>query len=168
MTKESRLYLNYFKSFWLLFVFTLVIGAAIAVYSVSQKPRIFVSERMFQFEYNEENAAVVEKETEQVVSVLRSGQLKESLGLQSTELRVFKPGPFSITLQVKSEKAENSVNNLSKISGFLTQNYKATEIGRETFAVENPNYVKYLFIGLLGGSLMGLMLSLSLSYLKNY
>lgn len=168
MIKESHLYLNYFKSFWLLFVFTLVIGAAIAVYAASLKPRIFVSERMFQFEYTQENAEIVEKESEQVVSVLRSSQIKESLGLQSTVVKVFKPGPFSITMQVKSQNAENSVNNLSKISGFLTQNYKAVEIGKETFAVENPNYVRFLFVGLLGGGLAGLLLSLIISYFRNY
>lgn len=146
----------------------MIVGLSVAYVVYLQKPVLYTAERLFQFNYTLENAAVVEKESNQVVSILRSPQLKEQLGLQETVVTVYKPGPFSINLQTKNTNPELAIANLDKLAYYLSSSYQVQEIGTETFNRENPQIEKLFILGLLAGLGGGLILSLAISYIKSY
>lgn len=166
--KESRLYLQFFRSYFLVLLVTAIIGLGAGFWFVSQQKDLFVSERMFEFPYTYENAAAVEKKSEEAVTILRSPQLKEQLGMQVTQVVIFRPGPFAIKIQTKGQNAESSINNLDKLSSYAMQSYPIREIGTEVSFIERDNPWKWICLGLFGGLGTGLLLSLIFSYLKNY
>jgi hypothetical protein len=166
--KESLLYINFAKSFLLLFVLFGLLGLIFGYYFASRLPTYYLTEKLYQFSYTLENAVSVEKESDQVVAILRSSHLKQELLIQSSQISIYKPGPFLVSMQVKSVDAEQAVNNLNTLSGYLTQNYKVNEIGKETFNIENKPYPKFSLIGFLIGEVSALIISLFLSYFKKY
>lgn len=166
--RESRLYLQFIRDFGLLFVLFGLIGLIIAFYLLKQQPTVYVSERMYEFDYTLENAAAVEKQSEEVVASLRSPQLKEELRLSSSEIAIYKPGPFSIALQTKDPNAEKSMSNLVVLSGYLTGKYQVNQVGKEIFFVEPKPYFKYFIAGIVLAELVALLFSLIISYFKRY
>lgn len=166
--KESVLYINFAKSFLLLFVLFGFLGLIFGYYFANRLPTYYLSEKLYQFSYTLDNAAAVEKESDQVVAILRSSQLKQELLIQSSQISIYKPGPFLVSMQVRSLDAQLAVNNLNTLSGYLTQNYQVSEIGKETFNIEIKPYTKYSLTGLLIGEVSALVISLFLSYLKKY
>ncbi len=166
--KESSLYLKFLKDFGVLFIFFGLIGCITSYYLLSKVPTSYIAERLYEFPYTLDNAAAVEKDSEQVVSVLRAPQLKEELGIQESLITVYKPGPFSLTLQVKSQNAENAVNSLSVISGYLLSKYQVNEIGKDIFFIEIKPTARYLFSGLISGEITALLFSLLISYFRRY
>lgn len=143
-------------------------GLTAAFWVYSQKPVLYNAERLFQFNYSLENAPIVEKESNDVVTILRSAQLKEQLGMQETTVTVFKPGPFSITLQAKSVNPEAAVVNLNKISYYLSSAYQVKEIGSMVFYKENSHPERIFLLGILAGIGSGILVSLVISYIKTY
>ena len=166
--KESYLYLNFLKTFGLLFVLLAIIGLIMSYYFVNKLPDIYISERLYGFNYKLENAAAVEKESEQVVTVLRSKNLIEKLRISESQVNIYKPGPFAVAIQVKSQNAEQSVRNLLTFSGYLESKYQVEQIGREVFSTEPKPYFKYMFSGFIVGELIALFVSLVTSYFKHY
>ncbi len=166
--KESRLYLQFFRNFISLFVLLAIIGVILGFYWRSQLPTKYVTERMYEFPYTLENAAAVEKETEQVIAVLRSNQLKKKLNISSSEIIVFKSAPFAVTLQVKDQEAERSFQSMITLAGFMTAKYETNQIGQELFLVDSKPLLKYLLIGFIFGEITALFFSLMISYFKQY
>jgi hypothetical protein len=123
---------------------------------------------LYEFPYTVENAAIVEKESEQVVTVLRAPQLKEDLKIKTTQVVTYKPSPFALVLQTKNTEADKAVSAMITLGGYLTSKYQVNEIGKETFYAETKPYSKYLFLGLISGELTALVFSLILTYLKRY
>lgn len=111
--KESLLYINFAKSFLLLFVLFGLLGLIFGYYFASRLPTYYLTEKLYQFSYTLENAVSVEKESDQVVAILRSSHLKQELLIQSSQISIYKPGPFLVSMQVKSVDAEQAVNNLN-------------------------------------------------------
>lgn len=165
---ESKLYLNFFKSYYYIFTFFGLIGLIAAYYLVFQLPTIYVAERMYEFPYTLDSAPSVEKESEQAVSILRAAQLKEELGIQKSTVSVFKPGPFSVNIAVKDLNAEDAVYNMSVLGGYFSQKFQVHEIGNETFTTETKPFVKYLALGFFTSEMTALFISLFLAYLKKY
>lgn len=166
--KESQLYLKFLKDFWLLFVFFGLIGVIGSYYLLSRLPTVYMAERMYEVTYTLDTAVAVEKASEQIVTVLRASQLKEGLGIQSSEVVVFKPGPFALTLQVKNIQPEKTVNHLDTLGGYLTSKYQVNEVGRETFTIQTKPVLKYLLLGILAGEITALTFALAISYLKRF
>lgn len=166
--KESYLYLNFLKTFGLLFVLLAIIGLIMSYYFVNKLPDIYISERLYGFNYKLENAAAVEKESEQVVTVLRSKNLIEELRINESQVNIYKPGPFAVAIQVKSQNAELAVSNLMTLSGYVESKYQVEQIGKEVFSTEPKPYFKYMFSGFIVGELTALFVSLAISYFKRY
>lgn len=165
---ESRSYINFLKSYVLVFVLFGLIGLIAAYYLFSKLPTIYRVERLYEFPYTLENASAVEKESEQAVTILRSPQLKEELGIQKSTVSIYKPGPFSVSISVKDMDAADAVYNMSVLAGYFSQKYQTQEIGNETFISEPKPLSKYLFLGFFSAELFCLFLTLTLAYLKRY
>lgn len=166
--KESRQYLNFLKSYFILFLITGMIGFSLSLWKAAGLKADYQAERMFEFSYTADNEPQMEKQSDEAVAVLRSSQLKEELGLQSSVISVFKPGPVSVVIQVKNQNAETAVNGATKLGGYFLQSYPGKEVGNQIIRTVNPSYGKQLLLGLAAGLAAGLIISLILSYFKNY
>lgn len=167
-TRESALYLAFFnRNFFLILSLLLVGGTGGIVYSSTQ-PALYVNERFYEFDFTHENAAAVEKESSEVVSVLRSAQLKEQLGIQKSSVVVFKPGPFSLIIQTKNTDPESSIFANDQLRQFLSSNYQVEEIGIGVAFNEKVSLIRYGLIGALIGLVVGFLVSLVLAYFRTY
>ncbi len=168
MIKESQLYISFVQSFFLMLISTTLIGLLVGLWLAVGLKSSYSAQRLFQFPYTEQNAVFVEKQSNEAVSVLRSSQLKEDLGIQQSQVIIFKPSAFLISIQVVNENAEEAVESLSKLVGFFSQSYLVTEIGSITLTTIQPPFLRFLTLGSLVGFLLGLFLSLVISYFRKY
>ena len=168
MIKESQQYLVFLKNYFLILISGTLIGLLIGFWLVLGIKPQYSAQRLFEFPYSEQNAAFTEKQANEAVSVLRSNQLKEQLGIQKSTVTIYKPGAFLIHIQVANENAEKSVEALLKIVNFFSQSYLTAEVGSMTLTTVNPPFIKYLGTGSMLGFFCGFVLSLLISYFKKY
>lgn len=166
--RESRMYLRFFRKWlWVIGVFG-ILGLLGGYYMVNGMPELWLVRSEYEFSYTQETSDAVSKQADEAVSLLRSQELQNSLGIQTNETTIYKNGPFVLKIETSARDANRSAVMNSVISNYLLKNYSVHQIGQLVTQKEEKPVIRYLlfFAGL--GIGLGLIISLIISYFKNF
>lgn len=167
--RESRLYLRFLReNLFFVLIPGLLFLLAVFLYQ-RQLLTVYSPQALYEIQYTEGSVSEAVVLADQVVTSVRSENIKQSLGLDpSTEVMVFKPGPISLSVTVVGRDTDTSKGDLNKVAGYLKSKYPVSDVGEAVFLeVSRANHVD-LFYALSIGSLLGLSVALVRSYFKNY
>lgn len=167
--RESRLYLKFLQENLLFILAPAVIFLLMVFLFQKTSPVVYVSQAMFEMAHDRGEIAEKVLLADQVVTVIRSENLKKSLGVgESSLVQVFKPGPLAINLTVTGVDVETSRSDLAVVSGYLRSRYDVSEVGEVVISkVTTANY-QMSFYAFLSGLALGLFLVLVNAYFKNF
>ena len=164
--KESQLYFQFIKRNLLFLILPVVLGLLISLYNYAQVPTLTRISQTFKLNYNLENIDVVLALTDQAVAELREQRFENEY--DATSVSIYKSSPLNISIEATASDRETSYSLLLKEIEYLRQNFPAADLFSPVITQIEPNLFKYLVSGLIIGGLIGLVISLTREYLKNY
>lgn len=159
--KELSLYINFFHKFFKVIIVLALIGALVGYWLQLSKSAVYKVKRLWEFD--------TQSVTEQAVTYLRSQNLAEEFKLdKGSKVIVHKNGPLSIELEVQAQSQENLKQAFKKVKEFVKENFKVQKVGEDVYLVEQSNSSLGLLGGFLVGAILGVLISLTVTYLKNF
>lgn len=164
--RESSLYLKFFKENLVLILLPLLIfTVASFIYQGSKHP-LYRSSILLQMQYTDTNVADRISLTDEMVAEARSAYLRGDFQLKPGEsVNVFKPSPLSAEVSLISTYPSNDV---TLVVSTLTSRFPAKQIGERIDSVQKSFNPILIFIGSSVGLAIGLLISLTKSYFKNF
>jgi len=117
-------------------------------------------------EYSLANIDTILALTDQAVAQLRAQRFGDIYG--GAAVAIFKSAPLNVSIEATSLNRDTSYALLLKETEYLRQNFSAQELTSPEIVQIEPSLFKYLISGLIIGGLIGLIVSLTREYLKNY
>lgn len=164
--KESQLYFQFIKRNLLFLTFPIILCLLISLFNYAQVPTLTRISQTFKLNYNLENIDIVLALTDQAVAELREQRFENAY--EETSVSIYKSAPLNINIEATASNRETSYSLLLKEIEYLRQNFPAADLSSPIIAQIEPNLFKYLVSGLIIGGLIGLVISLTREYLKNY
>lgn len=164
--KESELYLQFIKRNLIFILGPVVLAVLIGVFNYAQVPTQTRISQEYKLTYSLENIDTVLALTEQAVSELRAQRFNEVF--PDSLISIYKSAPLNIVIEATTLSRENSYALLLKEAEYLRQNFSSQEVNNPLITQVEPNLFKYLISGLIIGGLVGLIISLTREYLRNY
>ena len=166
--KELQIYLSFFRKNILVILAFGLMGLAAGFYYSSRISTNYNSSALFELSYTDETVEKKKLETDELVGVLRDGNLHQIIELSNVQtVEVYKPGPISLYVRVVSRSDEDARENLNRIRSFLFSRATITELSNIDSRDHKNAYVPS-FLGLLMGLLCGCLLSLINTYLRKH
>lgn len=164
--KESALYLNFIKRNLVILVIPLLSGILLSSFLLSQVKSQTKLAQSFKMIYNLADLNQSLALTDQAVAELRSQKFASLY--PSAKSVIYKSAPMLINIEAVSSDNKIAYELLLKETNYLTQNFSVSQITQPEVAQVEPSVVKYLLTGILIGFLSGLIIALSIEYLKNF
>lgn len=183
--KESSLYLKYFKTYMVLYIFLILLGVLSVFILTKKQSDLYKTTVVFTAKANSEEILTPDDTQnrqlliDNKVALLRTENYQSNLGLKKNEsLNVYRFAPFALKIEyIHSEPSPNQLKlnkfvgdvkmSLNNESG-LKDNFLIVKVGSPiTYKVQNKNWVNFL-LGIFLSTLTALVLSLLMEYFKNY
>lgn len=167
--RESRIYLNFFKSNIPVIVLPSVITTAFGLYYYSTIPSTFVLSRLYEFSYNEQTLLQQIALSDTAVTLTRSLNIQSQLNMDpQVNLQVTKIAPVVIKTDIESSNAQLLEPNLQRVDNYLTGKYSLKKVGEDINMQHKPNIIFYILGSIAAGFSLGIFISLIKEYFKNY
>ena len=164
--KESELYIQFVKRNFVSLIIPIILCLLISVYFYAEVPSRVKITQTFKMQYSLENIDTILALADQAVAQLRTQRFGELFG--GAEVSIFKSAPLNISIEATSPHRDTSYALLLKETEYLRQNFSIEELTSPEITLVEPSLFKYLISGLIIGGLIGLIISLTREYLKNY
>jgi hypothetical protein len=164
--KESQFYIQFVKRHLLFLILPILLCLVISIYLYAGVPTQVKISQTFKLNYNLENINTMLALTDQAVAELRAQRFSDIFA--GSSVLIYKSAPLNISIESITQQRETSYNLLLKESEYLRQHFEVEELTSPEITLIEPNLFKYLISGLIIGGLIGLIISLTREYLKNY
>jgi transglutaminase/protease-like cytokinesis protein 3 len=167
--RESRLYLQFFKDNQLYFIaLPLVLGSGLFFYQ-QQKPPTFHQSILLQMDYNEDNFERRAVLADQAVTITRSDQLQDKLGLSKEDrVLVYKSGPQLITIDSGGVNKDLVAKDRQTVTTSLQSAFPVTQVGNIVEYYQKTSEFIYAGIGIGAGLVLALIFSLIRTYFQKF
>lgn len=133
-----------------------------------QLPNMYVLTRLYEMSYDKNNVTAQIALSDEAITEIRAANIQKSVGVSpGTKLTIYKPAPLSVYLILQSVNS-NLSSDLEKVNNYLTYKFPLKKIGMDIATVKRPNYPLYFLEGIVGGFLVGILISLMREYFRNY
>lgn len=167
-TRESVLYISFFKENLLIILTAILLGLACAYIIQSSAPVQYHKRVLVELIFNEQTIREKVILADQWVSLLRSPIYLQSISLnRESSVKVYKPGPVTLDIDLFSSSSDITYLDESKIEKNLSENLAVKKIGAEEY-IKRPSLPLFLSIGLLSGLLLGLVISFFKVYISKF
>lgn len=165
--KESRLYINWFAKNAVLILIPLAIAVPISYYLYKVQPVKYKSTVFLEIEYQQKSVLEKIAVVDNLVGVVRSKNLQESLDIVS-RISVFKPAPLSLVIESENQNKDITIKDISQLERYIQSRENVKESGRIiTHAIYPPFYL-YIFAGFSAGLAIGILLACIKSYFNDF
>jgi hypothetical protein len=167
--KESEKFIHFLKSYFKPLLICSVGGLIFGITIGLSKPSSYRLSALYELRYEVASIEQKIKQADEVVTQLRSAQLKKELNLDSeNQFQIFKPGPASIQIVVNSSERDKNAQDLNKMEEYIFKNFDIQEIGEKVLEEKKANWMIYGLGGVIIGFLTGVFLSLLKEYKRVY
>lgn len=147
----------------------MVFGLAVGIFIWSLQKPVYYTSRLFEINYQHSDIPKYISLTDHAVTLVRSTQvLSELIDTKGLEIKVYKPSPLSVVMEVGSTDRDKIDAPLKTLSEFLKDKHQMKLIGRESFYIKNPKLYLYALIGTASGLMSGVVISLIKEYFHAY
>ncbi len=164
--KESELYIQFIRRNSITLLVPIIVCLLASVYFYALVPSLIRISQTFKMEYSLANIDTILALTDQAVAQLRAQRFGDIYG--GAAVAIFKSAPLNVSIEATSLNRDTSYALLLKETEYLRQNFSAQELTSPEIVQIEPSLFKYLISGLIIGGLIGLIVSLTREYLKNY
>lgn len=166
--RESKMYLSFFKRNLTVLSLSILAGLFFSFIYISRLPRVFILSQLFEMQYTDGNVLERAALADQAVTVLRSDNLKKSLGISDINFTVFKPGPLAIKFEYFSTDKNKLTDSVKLSEDYLTGKFPVHKTGEDLLFERSENKVIFFLIGIALGFSFGLVVSLTTEYFKKF
>lgn len=164
-SKESRLYLKFFKEHILLILLPTAIFSLSGLYHELSKQPLYRANSIFEFNYNLSNFDNKATLVDEAVALIRSPNVQGELNLRDTsELIAHKRGPLIIDLAVTSISPTNAKDDHDKVAKYLSERFQVQKAGESIL----QDYKNFSYLGIFVYLFIGLSVGVSLSFIAEY
>ncbi len=164
--KESELYLAFLRRNLVTLIIPIIVCLIISVYFYAEVPSRVKIVQTFKMAYTLENIDTVLALADQAVAQLRAQRFGEIYG--GSTVSIYKNAPLNVSIEATSLNRDTSYALLLKEVEYLRQNFSVEELTSPEIVQIEPNLFKYLISALIVGGLIGLIISLTREYFKNF
>lgn len=165
--KESRLYFNFLKQYFIYFLISGVLFSTWGFLYQLQKPTQYKVSQLLEISHTDSDTFQKIAQVQEAVTLARSANVQQSLQTDS-QIAVFNNSPLTIAVESTSPDLRRSSLNLGKVTAFLGGKFLFISVGDLTTTVIQPN----LLLGTLAGFGVGIFLTLVAilfyRYIKNF
>lgn len=169
MTKESQLYLSFFRRhFGLIFIPALLLGGSSYLF-LSHQPLTTHLIETWELDYQ---AADINNQvllTDELVSLLRSSNIQKSLSLDAnTKLLAYRIGPDLLQIDLASIGAQSLPIEMKAVEKFGQDHFSLHQVGQPVTSQDKKAFTITVLGSFLIGFFIGITLSLTREYLHNF
>lgn len=169
MTKESIIYLTFFKQNLVLILFLGILGGAGGFYYQDKQPIKLENQNNLEMDYDKTNLNQRINLTDEAVSILRSQVLEQKLQLNpQDEITIFKSGPVLIEIDVTGSNSEMVSSDQTAVDFYLLSNFPSHQLGKPVIKNLPRSFFQFGIGGLVLGGFLGLLIGLIKFYFTNY
>ena len=168
INKESQLYLHFFKTNFPLLLLPALLCGAFAGYYQLQRPAVEHLNVLLEMSYDQNNVQTQIQLTDQAVSLLREINIQKQLKTEETSIQVYKPGPLLLTIDVSAAEPSKLKESLNDMQSFAQSNFPLHQQGEVVHSFQKKAVWIWIAGGLGFGLILGLVFSLTRTYLLSY
>lgn len=165
--KESKLYLQFLRNYLSYFLIASLLFTTLGALIELQKPTKYQLTRILEIDENSANIQDKTLQVQETVSLVRSSNVQQDLGVVST-VTVFNNSPLTITTQVVSNNRTTAESDQTKLTHYIQGKFLFHVQGTDVTTVLYPKIWLGGLLGFVIGNFATLAGVLVLSYFKKY
>lgn len=168
MTKESKIYLDFFRmNFPLLLLPALIFGGIAGLYQ-NQRPSVDHLNGLLEMSHEQRNVLTQIQLTDQAVSLLREVNIQKQLGIDGVKVQVYKPGPLLLAIDVSAAEERILESSLAKLQAYAKSRFPFEQRGDIVRSSRKDSVILWIGYGAIFGAILGLLISLAKTYFQKY
>lgn len=165
--KESRLYLNFFKQYFIYFAIASLLFTSLGVLFQIQKPTEYKISRFMEILNTDEDISQKISLVQEAVTFARSQNIKQQLEINS-DVTIFNNSPLTVNVDVSNSDRTKINSDLSKISQLLETKFFFSKVGADVESYKTANYFVGGLVGFALGNLLVASFLLTFLYQRHF
>ncbi len=167
--KESQLYLQFFKQNKMTLLAPIILGASLGFVYSQNLPVRYQHSVLLEMEYSSTDIPQKSLLTDEAVTLLRSVHITEELSIEKSPLvRIYKPGPVSLVIETVDSNLPRGLKNNEVLSKYAVEHFPVHQKGTLVKTVVNRPLFLFTIVAAGIGALLGILISLLKTYLRNF